>query len=240
MGSWYGTCGVSQLPIFDYDEVALFLLKKNKYGEMDYGGCVHSDGLYEPVSTAIIGEYDDYGRIKVVHYDKRNILYHYGKDADLSDVGKLIDEKSEENGLYFMLVHLDLYKRIVDKYGDEKKFYTKGLSFKEHMTKSVHEFIKASKSKDPIERMYMQNDFKLHAGYSLPLYTHEKIFNDDFENDKLVSDLVDFMIFREAMSQSRKLWIPQVGQGSQEIDFEMSKLIGEFAKKAEQKLNDEW
>lgn len=238
MGSWYATCGLSQLPIHDYDEVALFLLKKNEYGKMKCGGCVHSDGLYEPVSTVIIGEYDDYGRVKVTDYDERNLLYHYGKDADLSSVKTLIDEKSKEKGLYFMLVHLPLYQKIVEVYGTKKKFYTRGLSLKEHMTKSIHEFLEMNKS-DERSSMFMHNDFKARAGYSLPLYTGAKTFHDDFKNDKLVSELVDFMVFKDAMSSSRKLWIPQAGQGSQDSDFEMAKLVGIFAEEKERKYMEE-
>lgn len=232
MGSWNGTCGVSQLPIVECDKVALFLLKKNKYRAIDFNGCVYSDDLYQPVSTVIFGEYDDYGRVEVSDYDKRNLIYHYGKDADLTNVKKLIDENSTKNGLYFMLVHFDLYEDIIDKYGSEKHFYTNELTLRDHLRGSVLEYIRLKKG-DPYSFKIEHNAFKMNAQYSLPLYTNEDIFHEDYENDKLVDDLVDLMIFKEAMSLSRKLWIPQAGNGSQDHDFEMVKLIGEFAVKKE-------
>lgn len=40
------------------------------------------------------------------------------------------------------------------------------------------------------------------------------------------------------MQDSRKLWIPQAGQGSQDYEMNLAKFIGEFAAKKEK--DDEW
>lgn len=244
MGSWYGTCGVSQLPIVDGDKVVLFLLQKNVDEDVSYNGMCHSDEIYEPVSVAVIGEYNDYGRIVVKDYDSRSILKLYGEDADLTDVGKLIDEKSEEKGLYFMLVHFDIYNKVIAEYGNMKNWFTKGKSYRSYMKESIQEFIELNRSENSLTAfMGNANRFKAETQWKLSIYTEKTkkdIFDEDYKNDKLVDKLADLMTFRHAMSESRKLWIPQAGQGSQERDYTMNKIIGTFVNELEERENDEW
>lgn len=64
MGCWRATCGLSNLPIHENDEVVAFLLKEKSLSELR-GGQFHAvDDLYIPISAPIIGKYDGYGSIK--------------------------------------------------------------------------------------------------------------------------------------------------------------------------------
>lgn len=241
MGSWNGTCGASQLPIMYKEDVAIFLMRKNKYNREDHIGCVHSDNFYEPVSPAIFGKYADYGRVTDVVADKRIVDMLYGEQEDYSDIGKLIDDESNEKGLYIMLVHLEVYNEILAHFGAESKFFTKKKSFNEFMKEQMLIYLTEVK-KDP--RGYSHeldyNRFKMSTGFALRFYQNPKIYEDNISNDSLVDSVVDYLVFKEAMQDSRKLWMPQAGQGSQEQDYNMAKIIGEFAVKKENEDDEEW
>ena len=50
------------------------------------------------------------------------------------------------------------------------------------------------------------------------------------------NEMVDFLLFQEAMDLSRKFWSPQCGAGSQNIDYTVSSIVAKFA--LEQELKD--
>lgn len=62
MGSWYETCGISNLPICDGDEIVAIILQQAPYM---HGGetCYISDNLV-PASFVFSGTYGDYGRLE--------------------------------------------------------------------------------------------------------------------------------------------------------------------------------
>lgn len=57
MGSWYKTCGLTNLPIMSGELTYVFVLERVK--ELD-GHC-HATHLYRPLLLPFISEYDDYG-----------------------------------------------------------------------------------------------------------------------------------------------------------------------------------
>lgn len=66
MGSYLGTCAVTKLPIEEGDQVVGFLLAKaHTAGGTDYNGYVHPGEIYQTISLAFEGTYDDYGGIDV-------------------------------------------------------------------------------------------------------------------------------------------------------------------------------
>lgn len=225
----------------DGDDVAIFLMTKNKYNKEDHVGCVHSDNFYKPVSPAIFGKYDDYGRVAHVVADKRIIDEFYGEQDNYENIGSIIDKQSEEKELYIMLVHLDIYKKVVSDYGKETAFFTKKLPFNEYMRNEAIIYL-TEKRKDPggFNHELDYNSFKMNTGFELRFYQNPKIYEDNINEDPLVSSVVDYLVFKEAMQDSRKLWIPQAGQGSQAQDFQMAKIIGEFAVKKEKENDEEW
>jgi hypothetical protein len=61
MGSWYGTCGVTQLPLVGEDIVCLPIVQcKTTYSGSDF--CYNNE-VWEPCGIPMFGTYDDYGRI---------------------------------------------------------------------------------------------------------------------------------------------------------------------------------
>ena len=62
MGSWNGTCGMSQLPIHSGDKVKLILLKKHPFTEssMIGNGFCNSDDLFRPLYIPLEGTYNSF------------------------------------------------------------------------------------------------------------------------------------------------------------------------------------
>lgn len=61
MGSWYGTCGVTQLPLVGEEIVCLPIVqRKTTYSGSDF--CYNNE-VWEPCGIPIFGTYDDYGQI---------------------------------------------------------------------------------------------------------------------------------------------------------------------------------
>lgn len=58
MGSWYKTCGLSQLPIIDYAEVVVVPLKQNT----DRSDRCYSTAFWQPNMLPFYAKYADYGR----------------------------------------------------------------------------------------------------------------------------------------------------------------------------------
>jgi len=63
MGSWSGTCGLSNLSICEGDPVYLILLRANKEGAGGGGSFCHTVDNYSPIFVPIEGKYNDYGCI---------------------------------------------------------------------------------------------------------------------------------------------------------------------------------
>lgn len=235
MGSWYETCGLSQLAIVDDENVAVFLMKK-KSNRMDYYRFCYSDDLFEPVAPVLFGKYLDYGKIEIEKADKRIIDNLYGEQKDYSSIGKLIDEKSIELGIYVMLVHLDLYKEVVEKHGEEKFWFTNKESLRKHNTKKFQKFIIDSKEM-PKKYRFMNELFDHHEEYGLRFYNDVTLYKGP--EDQLIKNLIDLQIFKNAMSVNRKMFIPQTGKGSQDREHNLAKMIGEFTIKKEKEYMDE-
>jgi hypothetical protein len=58
MGSWYKTCGVSNLHIRDHDEVMVFVLEQNR----DLTDRCYSTAFWKPLMLPFYSKYGDYGR----------------------------------------------------------------------------------------------------------------------------------------------------------------------------------
>jgi hypothetical protein len=69
MGSWYGTCMLTNLPIIDGERVKLVFLKSGIKNGISTSSFCYSTGLMTPAFLAISGEYNDYGRIGNIDKD---------------------------------------------------------------------------------------------------------------------------------------------------------------------------
>jgi len=64
MGSWNGTCAITQLPIVIGDPVAVFLLVGDNRPHEPAAHCYPTE-FYGPRSIQLYGEYSDYGGFDV-------------------------------------------------------------------------------------------------------------------------------------------------------------------------------
>ena len=275
MGSWYGTCGVSQLPIVEGDEVALFILLKNgftqrmaKTEEIGGGGLVHSDSLYQPICLPIFGTYADYGVIDNIE-DLGNTVSNQLKSLDfiinieekvtrkekykfdnLTDFIKKIERnKIEYYG--FMMVHKGLFDVLVSYIKPLTNYYTDDKSLGDYLKNDAKELLKIIKdnnlrvhdfiSKDLKEYKFigdkrvLGNKFKWATENYLTYYRNPDIYEN---NSQLLDNMIDFLLFIEIMECSRKLWIPQAGSGSQDREYDVAELIGEFAKEKQKEAEE--
>lgn len=65
MGSWNHTCALTLTPITSRDSVRLIVLCANPKGSANPGGLVHPTDHWQPISLAIPGTYDTYGRVAI-------------------------------------------------------------------------------------------------------------------------------------------------------------------------------
>ena len=64
MGSWNGTCMISNLPITEGDRIKLIILRNGMSQNLYQGGYVYSNDMLTPSFFPITGIYDDYGGIE--------------------------------------------------------------------------------------------------------------------------------------------------------------------------------
>lgn len=94
MGSFYGTCGVTQLPILDGDEVVVFLLIDNQFPdelkyELSNNGHCHSNTFWTPFSLQLTGYYNDYSQFIVNNdWNKQTVIDRLQEFAVELPVGK--------------------------------------------------------------------------------------------------------------------------------------------------------
>lgn len=70
MGSWAGTCGITQLPINAGDKCRVFIIVKQDYDyENNGGGHSYANDLWYPRGLPLLGSYDDYGGIEDIVED---------------------------------------------------------------------------------------------------------------------------------------------------------------------------
>lgn len=83
MGSWNGTCAVTNLPICYQDPVRLVLLVETKFDERrSAGGFCYSTGLWYPLGAPLRGIYDTYGTI-VESFRRGKTAFNTGVNEDI-------------------------------------------------------------------------------------------------------------------------------------------------------------
>lgn len=152
MGSWNGTCGVTQLPIKYRDSVVVFPIKYN-YGETKGGGFCHITDMYLPLTPPIHGVYNDYGRIEgidqeksqsvmdmLLYQDEENVI-QLPKDTyeTLEDIVYVI-ERGKVKDVGLMMVHKGVYEEIIDEMGSRKMHYHVDTTLKKAYQESIGRF----------------------------------------------------------------------------------------------------
>lgn len=256
MGCWNGTCGISKMPIQHGDRVKLVLLKPTKhYRNISTGSgfCYSTDIMYRPISLPITGEYNDYGAIENIE-DEPELFDLIKKTIKVPDRNNIEDiiigiSAGELENISYMLilesvynVMLDIIKPMPHRYDNDytiemhKNDITKILiDYNSNYNKLIEDLSNGIRPPIPeIDVAYYQND---HYFRQLPENIRLPTGNNDLV--PLKSNIVEFLIFTEAMEDARMFWSPQ-GGGSQNITYEFQIEIGKLAQQLRQDWNDEF
>lgn len=140
MGSWYATCGVSNLPIQDNDEVVLFILEgKQENVLLGADGFCYADTFFDPI-LPLFAKYYDYGDFSIIHDKNKDIVCEYIRNKfknkgyickkenveldnlQVEEFVKLVKEGYIYKNICFdkyapvgyMLVHRDIYEKLMN------------------------------------------------------------------------------------------------------------------------------
>lgn len=67
MGSWNGTCALTNLPIMSGEKVYVLLLQESKHYDKYVGNHCYPNTYYQPLPLYFQGEYNSYGAVKNCH-----------------------------------------------------------------------------------------------------------------------------------------------------------------------------
>ena len=113
MGSWNGTCGVSQLPIISGDKVRLFILIPNQIDGIkeEPNSFVYSTDLFKPIGLPIRASYSDYGAVEDIEEDfNTKIIFNELKSTVVLPRDKPFsadDEVETDDNDYLKVVSVD-------------------------------------------------------------------------------------------------------------------------------------
>jgi len=124
MGSWSGTCGLSNLSIGKGDPVYLILLRANKESPGGGGSFCYTVNSYSPIFVPIEGKYNDYGCIsEIVEGDHTKALLEFvTKDKHsnvLNEEAQFLDVKDPPADLVSVIRAIDegiISFRLGDRY----------------------------------------------------------------------------------------------------------------------------
>lgn len=170
MGSWNGTCGLSQMPIREGDRVLLFPLIKDKHAKNGGVGFSYSHNQYAPISIPLLGVYNDYGSIKgeikngaflftllqeavggeegaILSYNKEKYERQKAINSTFTgtpkDVEELIDVYLRDPvyaGTGYMLVLEEVYQKVIDEVATREKSRVK-KPLREHYMEGAVQFL---------------------------------------------------------------------------------------------------
>lgn len=173
MGSWNGTCGLTQLPIQQGDKVALFVLKRDRFPSTSGGGFVYSYNQYSPICVPIFGEYDDYGGVENIYKNEEvayahlmylledgKMPYNQKELERQKSIGPIIDKKPQNlkqfindfiergvfEGIGFMMVHESVYQDVL-KEMNSRKPYKRTATKKQLLMEDLNKYLDESKRK---------------------------------------------------------------------------------------------
>lgn len=244
MGCWNETCGLTQTPIRYGDDVAVYILIPRNNTR---GATCNSDDFYSPFILPIYGKYNDYGSIEDIEdHPEYEAFYNLIRDYYLFECSKedrsfsnleefihLVERKyirSKQNNLHVHLVmfHKDIHDHMISFIQDRKHDF---------LPKTYSEILSSELSQISYTRFG-----------TLPpslgrFKSFELLYLEKFQNPDKDSLFFKGKMFDKAISCLRKTWSPTTGSGSQQSDYEISRILAEytvqFCKSKEKEMN-EW
>tara|TARA_R110000796_G_scaffold162503_2_gene279290 strand:- start:6136 stop:7065 length:930 start_codon:yes stop_codon:yes gene_type:complete len=124
MGSWNGTCMISNLPINSGDEIKLVLIRKNSgFNRLNLsGGYIYTTDIFTPSFLPISGKYNDYGMIEEIIEDWNYVLIE-GLLKDMYGKEIVVDgEKMSDWNLYDVLDGIERNNLLYNGIDEEEIF----------------------------------------------------------------------------------------------------------------------
>lgn len=255
MGSWNGTCGISKMPIQYGDRVKLVLLKPtNHYRSVSTGsGFCDASDMYTPICLPITGEYNDYGCIENIDEQPElfDLIIKALRIPDRNNIEDIIAgiSNNELENISYMLIHESVYNIMLDITKETPHRYDDNYTTEMHRNDSVDVLIKYMSGRNKIlndmdngiyKPLEFDKDYYNNDHYYRILPDVIRTLNDSDVLKTIKKDIVEFMIFIEAISDARMFWSPQSGGGSQDLTYEYQIEIGKLAEQLRQKWNDEY
>lgn len=243
MGCWNGTCGISNLPIKQGEEIVLFIVKEKNLFTCNGGGYCYPTDLFEPISLPIIGEYNDYGSIENIKneelilpkirkmFEEKNLIYPLDGISDLdmntASLSQIIREI--ERGNIRALESPSIIKLYELEGITKSKFLNVGIimfhkKLYDTLIKKSYNFGYKKRYLDIIENSkdsvgFLDNIEKVILWYAsrIPFeFTVDYLIDSVLNSDdKLLDKIVEVHTINSVLSSLRKSWIPQCGAGSQ-------------------------
>lgn len=262
MGGWNGTCGLSQLPIYEGQPVMGFLVKESNLKRLMGGGDCYARDLFAPMTPAIKGCYTGDGEVKQIENEALILPFI----QSFFEQGRLkFDETSgEEFPMDFRELSLEQWLHLVEReaiYAEERNFITKEverlnvgmmmvipsvfetLAQTPQMTEEMVIFKEEIRSQQEMVKEF-QGFTHLHvfdttfhrAAYHLKSYWQ---FYLKTEDETLYQALLQTEALEWMLQQLRKFWMPQSGVGSQD-DHTLFKPLLEGMTRYMRKCEKEW
>lgn len=265
MGTWNGTCGISQMPIHEGDDVVMIFLENDEYMETGTGGFTYSDSLYKPISLPIKGKYNGVGMIEPIR--KNNSIMAFNEvDNYFNGIVNYFNEYVFRNRFTGKMdlninpqeLEIKTIEELVDKvyWGN-----LLGIGYELihlEVYDSLIEEIGLRLIYDYEKGEYVtQRDMYHHLLKTIVENTRASIgvgnevidnvmkgrldYYKNRDNLKTVQeDFLELWLLINSKEATRKLWSPQCGAGSGNDEHYMQKLIAEFIIKRDRKLHEEY
>lgn len=234
MGSWDQTCALTQLPIGAGDRVVGFVVERTYDIDMACGTSYPTD-LWAPASLPLFGEYDSYGRIQGIDdatFSARHLVAFINEEFGLIEDGRItsadgaiyfIDNYSREHNdwkLGYVLFHEQIWRDMILSVGSGENRYGKG-SVLSHIESELTNSNRPFEMNSDGMRSLSQRPIGLFSvdtadPVDVLLGSGPSIYSLARTDENVRMAILDLYLTNVLLIRSRRMWIPQSGQGSQD------------------------
>lgn len=232
MGSWLGTCGITQVPIYSGDDVVLIFLVSTTDNERCGGHLIYSNSFWTPISIQFYGKYDGYGGIieKNWHTDffietlSKNIIHKDNKSYELSF--NTLFELIKNDNAFLTGLRLSTFEKGKHPIGYMVVLRSvfeimcqKTTGFWQRDINQISSLIKTIDGKRLVDN-FIENPLIIQD------FSHYfDLLREDSDTTEILLEMSKFCIFCINLQECRKVWLPQIGAGSQNENFELHKKL---------------
>lgn len=254
MGCWNATCGLSNLPIQQGDEILFFVLSNNfTEGELG-GGFSYATDRYVPVGLPVHGQYNDYGGIENITKNGHRMFEFLTTDRRFKfvpnegvtlvpeDAEELLNDMIErgESNYSLMMVRKDVLDGLkaqnvsnFPEYARQFATFTTAYAEEIERTKTEHGDEYMPLLHNTFAEMTLQKSLGYANMFANNLQSYEIPSLKQFirlahtsPHDDVPEGVIDVLYVTELLSALRKFWTPQSGAGSQDNSHDAHLALG--------------